>query len=120
DPGRTECLLDILRHLASQQLCRKDRLRGHHAYYPVPSRVVYRLYLDRDLIWIAACPLHARRYVVFFEIDIQHLALSRIGSPPLQAAWIDQPLQCLDPFASPPCLAEGLSRASPSFYPVSR
>src|SRR5262249_39082965 len=118
--GRAERLLDILGHLAGQKLCRKDGLRSHCFDDLAPALVVNRSYLHRDLVWVLASALDPRIYAIARKIDIQHLALPCIGSPPLQAARIHQPLESSDPLPSPPGLSKCLSGAGLSFDSVCR
>jgi hypothetical protein len=104
--GLPEDLLDVLRHLAGQQLGREQGLarEGPHQRVPVGRREP--LDLDGDLVRLGPRPLHRRPDSPLLDLDRQHLASAGVRAASPQPRADVEALQHGDPPLGPPTGAE--------------
>src|SRR5947209_19163014 len=77
---RAKGLLYILRHLASQQFGREERLGSHNLCNLVPIIVREWLQLDFDIIRLGLRTLDLGLHHARFNVDRDHLSLPGIGA----------------------------------------
>src|ERR1700691_3716612 len=101
-----EHLLDLVRHLAGQQLGPEQRLAGQPVKYPPPLRGGQRQHPDADVVGTNPRPLYLGGDLALSELEVQHLPGPRVIAPPGQPAAHPVGLEHVDQPARPPLLPD--------------
>src|SRR5262249_41632433 len=105
--GPAEDLLDLLGHLARQELGGEDGLLAQGSYQRLPVGVGDRADPDVDLVGLGSRPLDPGADTPLLDRDREHLTAPRVRPSPRQPGADLEPLQNPDPALRPPALAEG-------------